>query len=133
MIKNISRIIGLSLAVYVTSLITPGFHLADAAFINAGVIGLLLWGVYEVGRISLRKYYGLADDSSCPLPRVQNIMAAWFVALTIAVIFIAGAFSLAVVTAIYWGVLAGLLLFFLGVAFCFVNDRMVMPLFVKKL
>lgn len=132
MIKNISRIISLSLAVYVTALIAPGFHLGGAALINAGAIGLLLWGVYEGARKVLRNYYGLADDASCPLPRVQNIMMAWFIALTIAVVFIAGAFSLAAVTAIYWGVLAGLLLFFFGVAFCFVNDRMVMPLFVKK-
>lgn len=132
MIKNISRIISLSLAVYVTSLIAPGFHLSGATLINAGATGLLLWGVYEGARMVLRSYYGLADDSSCPLPRVQNIMSAWFIALTVAVVFVAAALSLAVITAFYWGVLAGLLLFVLGVGTCYVNDRMVLPLFVKK-
>jgi len=132
MIKNISRIIALSIAVFATALIAPGFDLGSSMLVNAGLMGVGLWGVYEVARMSLRKYYGLVDDSSCPLPRVLNIMGAWFIALTVAWVFVASALSLAVITAFYWGVLAGLLLFVLGVAICFVNDRMLMPLFVKK-
>lgn len=132
MLKNISRIISLSLAVLATAFVAPGFELGSSTLLNAGITGLLLWGAYEVGRISLRKYYGLADDSSCPLPRVQNIMGAWFIALTVLVVFAAAAGSLVVIAAFHWGVLAGLILFVLGVAFCFVNDRMLMPLLLKK-
>lgn len=132
MIKNVSRIISLSVAVFFTALIAPGFDLGASALTNAGLIGLALWCVYEAARVGLRKYYGLSDDSSCPLPRVQNIMTSWFVALTVSVVFVAGALSLAVISAFYWGIIAGLLLFVLGVAACFVNDRMVLPLFVKK-
>ncbi len=132
MIKYIGRIISLSIAVFATALIVPGFDLGASMLVNSGLIGFGLWGVYEVARKLLRTYYGLADDSSCPLPRVQNIMGAWFIALTVAWVFVAAALSLAVITAFYWGVLAGLLLFVLGVVTCYVNDRMVLPLFVKK-
>jgi len=132
MLKNISRIISLSLAVLATGLVAPGFDLGSSPLTNAGITGLLLWGVYEVARTSLRKYYGLADDSSCPLPRVQNIMAVWFIALTVLLVFAAAAGSLVVIAAFHWGVLAGLLLFVLGIVFCYVNDRMVMPFFQKK-
>lgn len=131
MIKHISRFISLSLAVYVTALIAPGFDLGSAAIGNAGFMGLLLWGAYEIARRALRAYYGIQGDS-CPLPRVQKIMGLWFIAVTVLVVFIAAALSLAVITAFYWGVLAGLLLFALGVIFCYVVDMKLMPLFVKK-
>lgn len=132
MIKIIGRIISLSIAVIATALIVPGFDLGASMLVNAGLMGIGLWGVYEAARKLLRNYYGLADDSSCPLPRVQNIMGAWFIALTVVWVFVAAALSLAVITAFYWGVLAGLLLFVFGVVTCYVNDRMVLPLFVKK-
>lgn len=131
MVKHISRIVCLSLTFYLVALVVPGFDLTGPSpLLSAGILGVSLWGCYELAGMALRRYYGIVKGT-CPMPRVMKIMMIWFLVLTVAFFFAAASsiIGLVTMTAFYWGLLASVAHYILGIALSGVMDRLILPLF----
>lgn len=110
--KAVSRIICLALSIYLTSIVCPGFDLSGNPATSAGVGALLLWVTYAAARIPLLKWQSV-DGQANSRSLFQRLMPEiWFVVVTIAYVFTLSYFSVFLISAIYWGIAAGVLIFY---------------------